>query len=422
MSAYAETQQCRMTAIIKHFGDNADAHRPCGKCDVCNPKAATAQSYHQADAEEHRQLSAVLRALQSQSRSTGKLHTELADGALRGTPAAKDRKSFDALLDALVRAALLNIVTDTFTNSAGDNITYRKASLTHEGREAAAGDSLQSYEILVRDTAPAAASTRSRKRAGSRASRTNPRALGTNTRALRHSTEDVPADLSANQKNLEANLRAWRKSEAAKTGKPAFIVLGDAVIRSIAIANPQSIPELLTVAGIGPNKADHFGANIVAICRNASSHEPVPPAPGNAPSSRPKQTVTNSSSRPERSEVERPPHLFRDAIASSETSSETFHRTRPEASDPTAALTPEQQLLDAQLRAWRKAESQRIGLPQFFVLGASALRSIVMIRPKTIVQLQTISGIGSDKADRFGASILEICRMESATHEGNHAS
>jgi ATP-dependent DNA helicase RecQ len=35
MSTFAETQQCRMTAVIRHFGDTADAHRPCGQCDFC---------------------------------------------------------------------------------------------------------------------------------------------------------------------------------------------------------------------------------------------------------------------------------------------------------------------------------------------------------------------------------------------------
>jgi ATP-dependent DNA helicase RecQ len=87
----------------------------------------------------------------------------------------------------------------------------------------------------------------------------------------------------------------------------------------------------------------------------------------------------------------------------------TFHRTRSTTPDPTAALTPEQQLLDAQLRAWRKAESARIGLPQFFVLGSSTLRSIVLCRPRTLAQLQTISGIGPDKAEKFGAAILSLC-------------
>ena len=108
-----------------------------------------------------------------------------------------------------------------------------------------------------------------------------------------------------------------------------------------------------------------------------------------------------------------PPHFVRsvaDSTAANDASTPTtFHRTRPTPSDPAADLTPEQQLLDAQLRAWRKAESERIGLPQFFVLGASALRGIVLQRPRTLAQLQTISGIGPDKAEKFGASIVSIC-------------
>ena len=87
----------------------------------------------------------------------------------------------------------------------------------------------------------------------------------------------------------------------------------------------------------------------------------------------------------------------------------TFHRPRPTTPEPTAALTPAQQLLDANLRAWRKSEAERIGLPQFFVLGSSALRSIVLLRPKSLVQLQSISGIGPEKAAKFGAAILALC-------------
>jgi ATP-dependent DNA helicase RecQ len=107
--------------------------------------------------------------------------------------------------------------------------------------------------------------------------------------------------------------------------------------------------------------------------------------------------------------VERPPHSARSAYTSDHDQPPTFHRTRPTPSDPTASLTPDQLLLDTQLRAWRKAESERMGLPQFFVLGASTLRSIVLLRPKTIAQLQTITGIGPDKAEKFGASIVGIC-------------
>jgi ATP-dependent DNA helicase RecQ len=43
------------------------------------------------------------------------------------------------------------------------------------------------------------------------------------------------------------------------------------------------------------------------------------------------------------------------------------------------------------------------------VLGSSTLHSIVLARPRTVAQLQTISGIGPDKVDKFGASILALC-------------
>ena len=49
-----------------------------------------------------------------------------------------------------------------------------------------------------------------------------------------------------------------------------------------------------------------------------------------------------------------------------------------------------------------------MGLPQFFVLGTSALRTIVLERPRTLKQLEQIPGIGPDKLDRFGAFILEL--------------
>jgi ATP-dependent DNA helicase RecQ len=86
-----------------------------------------------------------------------------------------------------------------------------------------------------------------------------------------------------------------------------------------------------------------------------------------------------------------------------------FHRERAVASDPSASLSEDQRALEDKLRAWRKSESEKMGLPQFFVLGTSTLRSIVMERPRTLKQLQGIQGIGPEKLDRFGASILEVC-------------
>ena len=72
-------------------------------------------------------------------------------------------------------------------------------------------------------------------------------------------------------------------------------------------------------------------------------------------------------------------------------------------------LNGEQQALELRLRKWRQAESERMGLPQFFVLGTSTLRSIVMERPRTMAELAAIAGLGQEKMERFGSSILAVC-------------
>jgi ATP-dependent DNA helicase RecQ len=394
MVAFAETQQCRMTAVIRHFGDTADAHRPCGHCDFCSPSTTSAQTFVDPTPAQTRDLLAILAALaHAPSRATGKLHTDLALGV--------DRKEFDVLLDALTRAGLITITSEVFTNSEGKVLPYKKAALTHEGRS----DDASGLNGVVLPATFDEPPLRSQAKRSSKSSK-------------RKSSPDFTASFSPAQQQLDDALRAWRKSEAAKTGKPAFIVLSDAVIRNIAIASPRSIPELLTISGIGPNKADQFGAEIIALCRtNASA--PAAVSPPSKPSSsrperstialspRPERTTKTASSRPKRSEVERPPHFVSSATQSGDGA--TFHRTRPAASDPTADLTPDQLLLDAQLRAWRKAESERVGLPQFFVLGSSTLRMIVLQRPKTVAQLQSIVGVGPEKAEKFGASIIELC-------------
>jgi ATP-dependent DNA helicase RecQ len=394
MMEFAETQQCRMTAIIRHFGDTADGHTPCGACDVCDPKAASAQTFRSPTAEDLRQLSDILFALESQSRSIGKLHTELSSGALRGTAAAKDRKVFDMLVDALVRAALVNITADTFTNTEGDVITYKKVSLTHEGRDAARTGNLHAPDILIRDIPqPAVPAARAKSGKAARSSK--------GTGKPQH---DQGAPYSPAQQDLEARLRAWRKAEAAKTGKPAFIVISDGVLHNIVHANPRSIRELLEVSGIGPDKADKYGAEVVAICRGDDSS---PILAGALTQIQPRLRATRTVSR----EPLAAPAIKERTSAIQHFGEETptFHRTRAAESDPAAALTPEQQTLDQRLRDWRKAESARIGLPQFFVLGSSTLRSIVLIRPRTVAQLQTINGIGPEKAAKFGASIVELC-------------
>jgi ATP-dependent DNA helicase RecQ len=127
MIAFAESTDCRMHALVQHFGDTSDHATTCGLCDICNPgDSGSAQAAHQPTAQERAWLREILSALEHRSTSTGKLFTDL--------HLMKDRKDFDTLLDGLARAALITLTNDTFRSPEGKDITYRKAAITHEGR------------------------------------------------------------------------------------------------------------------------------------------------------------------------------------------------------------------------------------------------------------------------------------------------
>ena len=376
--AFADTPQCRMAALIQHFGDTADGLKPCGHCDFCSPERATAQAYREPSPLEDRQLRAILSALTAtHSKSTGKLHSELALGI--------DRKVFDTYLDSLTRAGLLTLTNDTFTNPEGRDITYKKASLTPEGREQAASPA--DLGVLLRDAGDSAPT----KKSGKSSSR-------------KSATSDAPkAPYTPAQKTLEENLRAWRKAEAAKTGKPAFIVCSDAILHNLVLAAPQNIAALQQVSGIGPEKSDRYGADIIAFCRNqtlptlAFARQPSAPPSKSQPTQKARLSHPSLQHR-EGWEVE----------SATVPAAEEFHRPRTN-TNPTEDLTPDQQILDARLRDFRKSESERLNLPLFFVFSSTTLRSLVVIRPTNLTQLKTISGFGPDKVERFGPGIIELC-------------
>ncbi len=357
MVAFAEGQECRMTALVRHFGDTADGLRPCGYCDFCSPESTTAQTFRQPSSEEQRHLRAILRALEGNGRSTGKLFTDLT--------LTKDRKIFDGLLDGLARAGFLSFTADTFTTEEGRQITYKKAVLTHEGRFPEAGD----LPVTLRALEEAAEIKTSRStRLRSQASAMN--------------SEEQP--LSEQQELMEGRLRAWRKAEAAKTGKPAFIVFGDKTLRALAVAAPSTLLGMREVAGVGPDKLERYGADVLAVLRADVTPQ------GQERS----EDASCSRSGPVIARAAAPPLAEVTSLIAQIAAQE---------------LTTEQQAIEARLRKWRREESERIGMPQFFVLGSATLRDLAMAQPRSLPDLSGVSGLTQEKIDRFGAQILDIC-------------
>ncbi len=243
MVGFAETAQCRMSALVRHFGDRPGA--PCGHCDFCSPETAEAVPFAKPNAEQAQQLRRILRALQEGGpRSVGKLQAECGG----------ERRVFDALLDGLARAGLVMVTVETFTKPEGDEVSYRKASLTHEGRSWREPEPLP---VLLRMTDQNSATVAQAKKKST--PKTASKASG--------GAEQKPP-LTPEQTELENRLRVWRKNEAA--GKPAFIVLTDAALRGVATRCPRTLDELLSISGIGPMKVERYGAALVALCRESA--------------------------------------------------------------------------------------------------------------------------------------------------------
>ena len=63
MMRYAESNQCRMATLVRHFGDLADGEKPCGICDFCAPGQCAAQRFRTATEAEHKMLLRVVATL-----------------------------------------------------------------------------------------------------------------------------------------------------------------------------------------------------------------------------------------------------------------------------------------------------------------------------------------------------------------------
>ena len=179
--------------------------------------------------------------------------------------------------------------------------------------------------------------------------------------------------------DLEDDLRVFAETQSQALNQPASKLLSEAAIAEILRSRPRSLTELERLENLRGDLPPSFFQSLLATCLAEYSPEQ---------SSRTPNAVDHVSIRE---------------------SPKAYTRERAVPSEPTDILTPEQQALDQRLREWRKAESERLNLPLFFVLASTTLRSIVLARPQNLAQLKTIHGLGHEKIEKFGPSIIEVC-------------
>jgi ATP-dependent DNA helicase RecQ len=71
-------------------------------------------------------------------------------------------------------------------------------------------------------------------------------------------------------------------------------------------------------------------------------------------------------------------------------------------------LSPEQEAVFEELRAWRGATAKEQGVPAYVVFHDATLRSIAAAAPSSLGELAGISGVGESKLAKYGEGILEV--------------
>ena len=271
IARFAESSDCRMLRLVRHFGDQADGGQACGLCDVCDPASTSALRFREASLAEREAARQILKSLAERNgQSTGRLHAD-------GFGASVERSDFEAVLDALARAGLLRVEDDVF-ETEGKRIAFRRAFATRRGGQTG-HESLADLRIVVPAERPRRATAR--KSSAKQPTRTardkrTGRTPGPAKKRAPHTRDRHSPDRSAAQASAIAGaesgaseiteaLRAWRLAEARRRRVPAFRVLKDAPLLAIADALPADEAALLAIPGIGPALARKYGAALLGL-------------------------------------------------------------------------------------------------------------------------------------------------------------
>ena len=256
MMRYAESQQCRMAALVRHFGDLADGQKPCGICDFCAPRQCTAQRFRTVTGEEQAAFLRTIETLRKAgARSTGKLHTVVCPNH------DITRNAFEDLLGAMARAGLVQLTDEVFEKN-GKQIPYRMACLTEAGY---AVDERKPANFAMKETALPPEKCKGKKKGT--ASEGQKRTSKLKIDSKQRPAANAKGSEGGIEARLEAALRAWRLVEARRRGLPAFRIFTDRTLKALAASPPVTTGGLLAIPGIGLSTVEKYGRDICRVLR-----------------------------------------------------------------------------------------------------------------------------------------------------------
>ncbi len=245
ITRFAQSRDCRMLDMVRHFGDQEDSGEPCGLCDVCAADTCLVRRFRAPDAREIGAMQGILEALEAwDNQGTGQLFKKTCEGT------SVDRKTFERVLSGLAQADLVRTREDAFEKN-GRTIRFQRAALAPQAFRA--GPELLATIMLTEEPKKAKRKRKTKKK----------RAGSTRKRAARRAAPPEP--LAGPAAALYEALKAWRLAEARRRRIPAFRVMSNRTLGEIAANRPADEAELVQVHGIGPTLIKKYAAKLLAI-------------------------------------------------------------------------------------------------------------------------------------------------------------
>jgi ATP-dependent DNA helicase RecQ len=245
---FCESPSCRRVQLLQYFGetyqtDQGAALVECGACDNC----LTPRDEIDCTLEAQKLLSCILRIQQKSGFSVGLVH--LAD-VLCGADTEKVRKWEHQTL-----------------STYGIGKDHSRQEWLHFAREllrlGLIEQQVERFNVLE---LTGSGSDFLKKRA--RIQLRKPLVTARLSREKR-AQQKVATGAFAFDESLFARLRAWRKRVATERGLPAYVILHDSTLQTIAHEKPANIAALARITGIGERKLVQYGAEILAVVQAA---------------------------------------------------------------------------------------------------------------------------------------------------------
>ncbi|MHB9112682.1 MAG: RecQ family ATP-dependent DNA helicase [Thermoleophilia bacterium] len=266
---WAEGGSCRHDTILRYFGDEEEILSGCGRCDVCLEISTGGEQ------DEETVSIMVRKALSAVARVDGRFGIQAAASLLRGDPGDErlvwsglDQTPTFGVLSGRSQDWLLRLLRRCVTGgwidfTGGDR---PMVVITEEGRAVMRGE-MPVRILLPPETVRASGAGRSGGSAiGKVGSRMDERsARSTNGQAERHPSVNDELEMDEDARTLFEALRLHRLELARAESVPPYVIASDRTLRDLARLRPGTVKGLFQAHGIGPSRAERYGAGFLAV-------------------------------------------------------------------------------------------------------------------------------------------------------------